>query len=154
MKNNESNPALKEIRFQRAEREMKHFSSFLVCLFFMTCNKGPITAPDQQLPKLDEPFEVKVGQSVLIISEQLTFQFESVPDDSRCPEGVMCFWAGNAGVVLRFSDTRDTLNTYLDPHEIGYNAYSIKLLSLSPYPKYPHVIPRDSYVAKLVVSKK
>lgn len=134
---------------------MTKLSSLLfTSLLFLACNRESITPPDQQLPKLDEPFEVKVGQSVLISGEQLRFQFESVPDDSRCPEGVVCIWVGNAGVVLKFSDTRDTLNSYLEPHEIVYDAYTIKLLLLSPYPKYPQAIPKDSYVAKLVVRKK
>jgi hypothetical protein len=97
---------------------------------------------------------LKIGESVSIKNEQLNFQFVNVPEDSRCPEGAMCIWAGNAAVVIKIFNVMDTVNTYLNPKKIDYDSYTITLLQLSPYPKIG--VPRDTtqYVAQFVVTKK
>ncbi len=130
---------------------MKRMAILSLFFLFLSCDKGSTLPPEGLVL---EPVEIKVGQSVTIDGGQLTFQFESVPDDSRCPELAECFWAGNAIVVLRFSDRQGTLNTSLEPRGVRYGAYEIKLISLTPYPRFPVQIPKDSYVAKLEVRKK
>jgi hypothetical protein len=84
----------------------------------------------------------------------MDFQFVTVSEDSRCPIGALCIWAGNAAVVIKIVDVMDTLNTNLNPKEIFYNSYKITLLKLSPYPQIG--VPRDTtqYVAQFVVTKK
>jgi hypothetical protein len=96
---------------------------------------------------------VKIGESVSIKNEQLNFHFVNVPEDSRCPMGTLCIWAGNAKVVIKIFNVMDTVNTFLDPKEINYDSYKITLLNLSPYPKIG--VPRDTtqYVAQFVVTK-
>ncbi len=102
---------------------------------------------------------VRVGQRVSVAARGLKIEFVAVREDSRCPEGVQCIWAGNARLALRLSragsrrTTNVELNTTTEPREIVYANYKIKLTNLAPRPvqdRPPR--PRD-YVATLVVSK-
>ena len=108
---------------------------------------------------LDEEFEIKLGQQVSIKHEGLRVSFTLVAEDSRCPEGVECIWAGNGKIVLRLSKQRRRaatmrLNTNLDPKTDDYRGYDVKLVKLSPYPKKDVPIKKKDYVATLVVSRK
>jgi hypothetical protein len=48
--------------------------------------------------ELDVPFELKVGQSAVIESEDIEVSFERVVQDSRCPSDVTCIWEGQATI--------------------------------------------------------
>jgi hypothetical protein len=123
--------------------------SFLVAV---GCNKQS-NVPTEQLPaRLNEPFQLKVGQSATM-SDNFTLTFQSVVDDSRCPKGVECIWAGNASVVIKFSDGTDTLNT-MNMKGIVHGAYMMHMESLTPYPEYPNVISKGDYVVTLVATNK
>ncbi|MEW6211959.1 MAG: hypothetical protein AB1631_26625, partial [Acidobacteriota bacterium] len=63
---------------------------------------------------------IKVGREVS--TDGLKIKFESVTDDSRCPQGVDCVWSGNAEAVFKVKSTGDEvatvkLNTDLNPKE-------------------------------------
>ena len=45
--------------------------------------------------------------------------FKALTEDSRCPEGAVCVWKGNAGVVVSLSETDVSLNTTLQPREVS-----------------------------------
>src|SRR5262245_25820104 len=49
-----------------------------------------------KVTRLGQEFELKVNQEALIVGEGLAVSFDSVLEDSRCPEGVDCIWSGNA----------------------------------------------------------
>ena len=100
---------------------------------------------------------VRAGRTVAV--EGLKIKFESVTDDSRCPQGVDCIWSGNAEVVLKVAGMKGEtatikLNTNLNPKEADYHGYTIKLARLSPYPKKDEKIESDQYEAVLLISKK
>ncbi len=108
---------------------------------------------------LNQEFELKLGQQVLIENERLRISFTGVAEDSRCPEGVQCVWAGNGKVVLRLIKMRKRatmmkLNTGVDPKQNTYQGYEVKLVSLNPYPKKNARIRMKDYLATLVVSRK
>ena len=133
---------------------MKYISFVLFIFLLIACHRDSESSTEQNNPKLGDSFDLKIGESVSIKNEQLNFQFVNVPEDSRCPEGAMCIWAGNAAIVIKIFNVMDTVNTYLNPKEIDYDSYTITLLKLSPYPKIG--MPRDTtqYVAQFVVTKK
>jgi len=133
---------------------MKYISFVLFIFLLIACHRDSESSTEQNNPKLGDSFDLKIGESVSIKNEQLNFQFVNVPEDSRCPEGAMCIWAGNAAVVIKIFNVMDTVNTYLNPKKIDYDSYTITLLQLSPYPKIG--VPRDTtqYVAQFVVTKK
>jgi hypothetical protein len=133
---------------------MKYFSFLVLVLLFTGCRRDSETSTQLTKPPLGESFDLNIGESVSIKNEQMDFQFVTVSEDSRCPIGALCIWAGNAAVVIKIVDVMDTLNTNLNPKEIFYNSYKITLLKLSPYPQIG--VPRDTtqYVAQFVVTKK
>lgn len=134
-------------------------SAILSLLFIFSAAVAP---PAESVPKeaaLGQEFEIRIGQQVSIKREGLRVSFTSLAEDSRCPEGVKCIWAGNGKVVLRLSKAGRRagwmrLNTTLDPKQDDYRGYDVKLVSLSPYPKKDVPIKRKEYVATLVVSRK
>jgi hypothetical protein len=89
----------------------------------------------------------------------LKISFTYVAEDSRCPEGVNCIWAGNGKIVLRLSKTGRRanvmrLNTTLEPKQDDYRGYDVKLVRLEPYPKKDTTIKRKAYVATLMITRK
>jgi hypothetical protein len=75
-------------------------------------------------------------------------------NDSRCPTGVQCFWAGEATVILEATDTKVegnkpvelklTLQAGKKPVTASAFGYELELLSVNPYPKH-NVTPERSY---------
>jgi hypothetical protein len=134
-------------------------AAILPFLFILTSALAPGAAAPAKDAALDQEFEVRVGQWVTIEGERLRVTLSRVAEDSRCPEGVTCVWAGNAKVVLRLSKGRRrastlTLNTGMDPKQAAFRGYEVKLVKLDPYPKEKRRIRRRDYVATLVVSRK
>ena len=82
--------------------------------------------------------------------------FDSVLTDSRCPNGVVCVWAGNAAARFKF----DKLNTnpffsdlYTHTGTI-INGYEIYFLDLFPYPTLGIQIKPEDYKARIVIKRK
>ena len=64
----------------------------------------PITlTPTKKLnePKLDEEIQIKFGESITLEKGKLRIKFKSLVGDSRCPQGVVCVWAGVIVAVAR-----------------------------------------------------
>jgi hypothetical protein len=116
-------------------------------------------APEGPRPvNLNDEFKIKIGQEVVVSGEKLRIEFNAVHSDSRCPTGVQCGWAGNAAIVIEVAKKNKKravamLNTLLEPKEIQYKAYKIKLLGVAPYPIYHQPIDPKDYEATLVVTK-
>jgi len=107
---------------------------------------------------VDRDFELTVGQSAKVDGTTLTIAFNGVTEESRCPVGVQCIWAGNAAVALSLADgsgakTEASVNTTLDPHSARVSGYEISLVGVNPYPKQGMTIPRASYVATFHVTR-
>jgi hypothetical protein len=73
--------------------------------------------------------------------------------ESRCPEGVYCFWAGNVTVqfLANGQDTVGfTLSGYLDNADVRIDTLgnkALRLISLFPYPKADEVLlPEDYFI--------
>jgi hypothetical protein len=109
--------------------------------------------------RLVETVDVRVGGEATVSARKFKIKFVAVREDSRCPEGVQCVWAGNARVAVRFSRAGGKLltielNTASDPREVTYMNYTIKLTNLAPRPVAEgQPKPRD-YVATFTVSKR
>jgi hypothetical protein len=107
---------------------------------------------------LGEEFNIKNGQEVVLQEEKLRIMFRSVPQDSRCPTGVVCGWAGNGEVLLevvRKNKRRvvTKLNTLLEPKEIVYKGFKLRLVALNPYPKVNEPIDQRITRRTLIVTK-
>jgi len=105
-----------------------------------------------------QEFKLKVGQEVRLKAERVKVRFASVVEDSRCPEGVDCIWAGNAKVSLvleREGGARRVveLNTNVEPKTAAAEGYEVRLTNLSPYPQAEKKIDPKQYAATLVVGR-
>jgi hypothetical protein len=103
-------------------------------------------------------FTIRVGRERAVEGADLRIAFLGVTEDSRCPEGAMCIWAGNASLRMsaRTSQGEATvfsLNTNLPPREFDFGAYRIKLVRLTPHPSIHAELKPSKYAAELVVTK-
>ena len=91
--------------------------------------------------------------------ENLTLKFVAILEDSRCPEGVQCVWAGNARIELAVTKAgEDTTSLELNtndryPVEAQYFDYTITLIDLKPYPKAAEQIDIENYTATIEIQK-
>jgi hypothetical protein len=107
----------------------------------------------------EKTVSVRAGQQVLVAAYKLKIMFVAVREDSRCPEGVQCIWAGNARLALKLSaagakTATVEINTMTAPREIAYANYTIKLTGLAPRRVQGARPKAREYVATLVVSRK
>ena len=106
---------------------------------------------------LSHEFKLKVGQEVKVHEAGIKVSINAVVEDSRCPTGVQCIWAGNGKVSVRLSkDKREAVSVELnttEPKSSTYEGYEVRLVRLDPYPKDGSTISKDDYVATLMVCK-
>ena len=108
---------------------------------------------------VEREFDLKAGGEALVKENGIRLTFGGLVEDSRCPEGVDCIWAGNGKITLtvRKGTSKSItfeLNTMTEPKSYIYRGYEITLVKLAPYPKKDVKIKNESYVATLVVKKK
>jgi hypothetical protein len=151
---------------------MKKLSLFILPLMFAAMLTGceyffPDTGSDDQpienTIKLNEEFDLKYGQVVMLDEGNVKFHFSSVAEDSRCPERVHCVWEGNAMIIVDGYATDGQsgslmLNTFKGnasryPNKGTFAGYEVELISLKPYPVSEKQIPHSDYVARLIVRK-
>jgi hypothetical protein len=85
------------------------------------------------------PFVLKVNQKAAIADNlnqrNLMVKFEEVVEDSRCPEGAMCFWAGQAIVAVSINGEQLKLKVAdSDSVWVSWKDYRVRCKALSPYP--------------------
>ena len=107
---------------------------------------------------VNEEFFIGPGQKAEIRESGLEITFNKVIEDSRCPKGVECVWAGNGKVEISIhfpgEDPRIMeINTNLEPKEVMAGKYRIRILELQPYPEKDQQIPPEDYRIKLIVEK-
>ncbi len=132
-----------------------NMKTFIISLCFaaITCTPNPVeTVP------VNQEFDIAVGQSVVVGGQSLIITFVRLDEDSRCPQGVLCLWAGNARATFRMEKPGVTtaeadLNTTLDPRSTFFAGYGIVLKQLTPYPQLDVKVDLGSYVARLLVTK-
>ena len=85
------------------------------------CDKGNSDSIDDESfgnvdLKIGETIEIKSGETVCNSQYNLLLRVENV-NDSRCPEGVECFWEGNASVEFRLTTKNGEYSFTLDTHQ-------------------------------------
>lgn len=109
--------------------------------------------PDQQTVAL------KIGESIPVEAIGATIAFDTVLEDSRCPQDVECFWEGNAkvGLSLISDELREDfeLNTSDHGGAVSFvrNGYAIAIENLNPKPKSTETIDPALYELMLKIQK-
>ncbi|MBL7959422.1 hypothetical protein JNL27_04205 [bacterium] len=115
-------------------------------------------SPSQNLSTdLDEQFILPIGETAVFENEGLIIRFESVPTESRCPEGALCIWEGEGIVKLQIAKsgmgtTTIELNT-TQPRMAELFSYTVELLELTPHPVLDQQLDASAYRASLIVKK-
>ncbi len=86
-----------------------------------------------------ETINVQLGQHKKADRGRVTIVFLSVEEDSRCPAGTTCIWAGNAKIKVAVSKGKARaqtveLNTGLEPKTATAYGYELSLVDLTPRP--------------------
>ena len=95
----------------------------------------------------------------IIKKRGLQLVLKSVTNDSRCPEGVNCIWAGECEIEVAVYKNRKLISTEnillspkmqkenIDWFQKYYPRFKIKEIGVLPYPKNEVVLdPKDNYV--------
>lgn len=130
---------------------------FFVAIFLITF-ASIVAQPGEKLIVLEREFKLKIGESAKSKPEGLEVEFDSVAEDSRCPRGVTCVWAGNAKILLKVKKdaakpAHVELNTSIDPRTSRYLEYELRLRELRPYPESDATIKSSDYEVTLTVHK-
>jgi len=109
--------------------------------------------------RLGEEFSLQSGQIARITDENLKIEFVEIVEDSRCPKGVTCVWAGQVVAKVRISSggLADVL-LLTEPgltDEYARESYQQYQLSyhVEPYPEQGKMISKYQYQLLLLVSK-
>ena len=132
--------------------------AFLLFISMGSCASTPAPAPVPA--KLGSEVVLTRGASHHVADTDLTVVFETVVEDSRCPTGVSCVWAGDAAVRIRIeapataSVTRELHTNAGFEREMAHGGVRVRLVSLTPEPG-PDGPPRpDDYRATLSIEHK
>lgn len=131
---------------------LRYFAVLLLTFASVVAQSG------ERVIVLDQEFKLKIGESAKAPREGLKVEFDSVPEDSRCPKGVTCVWAGNAKVLLKVEKDAGKpasveLNTNINPKTSRYLEYELSLKELKPYPEADKTIKSSDYEVTLTVHK-
>lgn len=127
--------------------------TFLITLL-MTLVFGTVASAQAQS---SQQFAVKLNKQQKFSKSKLTVKVLSV-EDSRCPEGVDCVWAGDAKVKIKVTNNKGKsqtfeLHTNLDPKAIKFDKYEIKLGEVTPRPATNIRIDPNGYTAQIIITK-
>jgi len=109
-------------------------------------------------PELAQPFDLKPAEVAAIEGLQITF--EGVSEDSRCPRGTQCAWAGDAAASFTMRKPpgamlQRTLHTNgRFERQTEIDGFVVRLEELKPYPKDGAAIAPDDYRATVVVTRR
>ncbi len=137
---------------------MKPFFLLKYLLFFLLfagtgCQK--IIVEDQAL---------EIGKTATIHLNQLYFSADkqyslmlTEANDSRCPTGVECIWAGEVSLKGEWTagsnKTNFELHTLLKNMQVQPEGYTIEITDVKPYPVYGSPSKTEDLVVTLIIQK-
>lgn len=107
---------------------------------------------------LEDTISLSYHDCVNDLQNKFSVCFDSLLSDSRCPEGAVCFWEGNAEAKFRFQrfggdPVLFNLNTYHGfTNETVIDGYRIKLVGLTPQASLSARI-KPKYIASISIKK-
>lgn len=135
-------------------------ASLILCLGAAAALCGCAVGPTRAGGVVNEQaktYELKVGEEKAVAGADFTVLLAAVPEDSRCPEGVQCIWAGSVAAELVFcgpkSEKTARLNTNQPPRVLKHRGRYIRILRVSPKKVEGREIKPSDYVVTLEVSR-
>lgn len=110
--------------------------------------------------KIDDFFELKMGESVVVADNDLKLTFTSVPEDSRCPKFTNCIQEGQVKVSLSvgIAGKGQVVELIRKPSDTGATTatvgkFKVQLYDVQPFPESGKKINPADYKARLAVRK-
>jgi hypothetical protein len=105
-----------------------------------------------------EIVSLRAGQQKRAGKGEIIVKFISVEEDSRCPQGTQCVWAGNAKVKVQLSFPKGisktvVMNTDLGPKGDQLGGWAINLTSLTPLPTKSAKMGAPRYTATFSITR-
>ena len=128
----------------------------IILALILTLAVGALVSAQAQPQRQQQ--KVQVNKQKKFSRSGLTVRFVELVEDSRCPKGTTCVWAGNAKIkveVKRNGARKEIieLNTGTDDKSARYDGLLIELIDLTPEPANNIRINRNGYVATIAVSR-
>jgi hypothetical protein len=127
----------------------------ILCLVAVSaCDENPVGPT----VGVNEEFTLARGEVATVRDADLSVQFVSVTDDSRCPADAICIQGGDALVHIRVIDGGASSPYALHTGDssrasVTHKQVRIALIELQPYPFSSRTIAPDEYRATLTVSR-
>lgn len=131
------------------------FFLFLMCL--ITLLPACSNQPDDLTADFGQEIILTPGQKVSLDDDVLAMRFVEVVNDSRCPTGVQCVWAGEVSVKVEIEYQGQTKNMVLT--QSGSSESQTQLLDfkivfgVQPYPEAEKQLKSDDYRLRLIVTR-
>ena len=134
-----------------------------MCLIALTACGALAKVRARKTVRLNQNFVLRVGEEVSVAEQKLNVKLLSIPEDSRCPTGVNCIWAGNVRVLLQVtkvgskpSKVELNLNPrdFPDGEAADCGNYKLKLVRVNPYPVADQQLTAKDYTVTLSITKK
>lgn len=129
-------------------------------MLVLVCLAGSCaSAPGQSPLPAEHRLELAPGGGEHIPGSDLRVVFVAVTEDSRCPVGVNCVWAGDAAVAIRIESRGADSSTYTlhtneqFAREVSHGDWRIRLDSLVPQPTADGPPRREDYRLTLVIHR-
>ena len=133
---------------RRKGREVKTMKKIMYFLLAAIVFAGFQTAVAQSPVQV----RVNVGKDKKESRSKITIKFVSVDEDSRCPEGANCMWAGTAKVTVKIRRGSGAwkslqISTGTEPSALTFEGYELKVVTLTPSPSANSKLDPKRYVA-------
>ncbi len=138
---------------------MKNLTLLLLgtCLTIFACSKDN---DQENLSELNQIFQLKTSETTTFAYLDLAVTADRVVEDNRCPANVNCIVAGSVTVLFEFTldGTSYPIQVTLDADkpqdaETEVAGYTIRLVTVNPYPQNANEIAQEDYSFSLVVEQ-
>ena len=138
---------------------MSRYVFYLLFALLLGLSIGCTSVGEKVKTSFGQEFSLRIGQSAQIGENELEIKFEKVTEDSRCPKGATCIWAGQVSCEVLI--TGKEYSSYLTLTELGltdfpnqtiYKNYRL-VYRVQPYPEVSKKISVEEYRLILIIEK-
>lgn len=141
-------------------KAMKNFTLLLslgICLTLFACSKNN---DQDNMSELNQIFQLEISETVNFADLDIEVTADRVIEDNRCPSDAICVIAGWVSVLFEFTveGISYPITLKLDPSnpqeaEAEISGYTIRLVTVNPYPETSNEIDQEDYNFSIVVEQ-
>ncbi len=128
-----------------------------ISLTLFACSKNN---DSETTPVINQIFQLEVSETATFSDLNLSVTADQVVEDNRCPAFANCIMAGWVTVLFQFEvdGTTSPVEVTLNPvkpqdAEATVGEYTIRLVTVNPYPQDSNEMNQEDYSFSLVVEK-